>query len=197
MALVPSKDGNRNIRGAWHLADNPELYEPQRENNFELQITGLEGLKRADNTAFDDKELLNAEDVIRFSLASTDVPSFSQGKIDVPYGNTTIHFAGKIEYKDLPITLNDYIGADTKSVMIAWQAQSGNAKEETVGLAKNYKKTAYLTEYTPDYKVVRIWKIIGLWIQDLSFGKYSHEQNGKQQINATLVYDKAYPEQDD
>ena len=33
--------------GAYHLADNPKLYQPVRTNNFRFVVTGLNNLLRA------------------------------------------------------------------------------------------------------------------------------------------------------
>ena len=188
---------DENIRGAYHLANNPELYEPQRKNNFELQVTGLEDLANIYNTEFDTAKIQNAADIIRFSLAKGFVPSFAQSPIEIAYGNNKIKFAGKPEWQNGDIQLNDYIGAHTKEVMLAWQRLSYNPKTQKVGRAKDYKKTAYLVEYAPDGEIVRTWLIKGCWLTDLKFDDYSADESGKQQMTASIAYDYAYPEIDE
>lgn len=183
--------------GAYHLANNPELFEPQRKNNFELQVTGLDNLADIYNTEFDTKTIKNAAEVIRLSLAKGFVPSFAQSPIKIGYGNNDIKFAGKPEWNDGDFALNDYIGAATKEVMLAWQRLSYDPKTQKVGRAKDYKKVAYLVETAPDGEIVRTWKVLGCWIKDLKFDDYSMDESGKQQMTASISYDYAYPEVDE
>lgn len=183
--------------GAYHLANNKELYEPQRKNNFELQVTGLDNLANIYNTEFDNKVITNASEVIRVSLAKGFVPSFAQQPIKIGYGNNDIKFAGKPEWNDGDITLNDYIGAQTKEVLLAWQRLSYNPRTQKVGRAKDYKKTAYVVETAPDGEIVRTWRVEGCWIKDLKFDEYSMDDSGKQQMTASISYDYAYPEVDE
>lgn len=187
---------DESVLGVYHLANNPELYEPQRRNNFELQVTGLDQLQNIYNTEFDSTLIKNAADVIRFSLAKSFVPSFTQDPIEIGYGNNNFKFAGKPKWASEDIVLNDYIGAETKEVMLAWQRLSYDPKTQKVGRAKDYKKTAYLVESAPDGEIVRTWKIVGCWISSLKFDDYSAEDSARQQMNATISYDYAYPEID-
>lgn len=137
--------------GAYHLADNLELYEVQRDNNFEFIATGLEDLTRVDSNA----TISNAQDTLKFSVVSASIPMFSQQVIEIKRGNTTMKAAGVPTFEDGQVVVNDYIGADTKSALMAWQQLSYNAKTERVGRMAAYKKTCFLMEYTPDYKLVR------------------------------------------
>lgn len=184
------------VPGTYHLADNPELYEPQRNNNFELQITGIEDLKKVSKSALDsDAGIVNGSDLLRLSVDGTSVPSFSQEVIPISFGNNKIKFAGVPTFNDSTLKVVDYIGAGAKDVLLAWQSLSYNARTQKVGLAKDYKKTAYLIEYTPDYQVVRTWKIIGCWISSLEFDEFSYGSNEKKMVNAKITYDYAYPEE--
>lgn len=182
------------IPGMYHIADNPALFEPQRTNNFELQIMGLENLIPAEATELDadTRNILNGQEIVRLSVDSASVPSFSQEPIEVHYGNNKLKFAGKPNFKDQSLTVIDYIGADPKAVLLAWQKQSYDVMTQKVGLAKDYKKTTYLVEYTPNYEVVRTWEIRGCWISDLSFDDFQMNQSGRKSINCTISYDYAF-----
>lgn len=186
------------IPGTYHLANNPRLYEPQRTNNFELHVTGLENLIPVSNTELDTNVISNGSEVLRLSVQVTTEPSFNQNVIDLPYGNNTIKFAGKPTFKDLNITLNDYIGADTKNIILAWQRLSYDVRTQKIGRASDYKKTAYLIEYTPDYnEIVRTWRIIGCWLSSVDFGDFSMDGSDKKMITGTVTYDYAYPEREE
>lgn len=175
--------------GTYYLTDNPKYYEIQRSNNFVFYVSGLsKKLSIANNKYAQD----NADDIIKISVNKATVPHFTQSAIQVKRGNNTMKFAGAPEFGSGSIDLNDYIGAGTKDVLLAWQNKSYDVRTEKVGLASDYKKDAYLLEYTPDYQLVRTWKLMGCWISGLSEGEYSHESAEKHTISATIEYDKAW-----
>lgn len=178
--------------GAYVLADNPNLYEIQRTNNFELVVTDIDNIMRAGAAGTESNALItNAQEVLRVSVSSAFIPHFSQEPIAVRRGNSVQKFAGVPTFDSGTITLNDYIGADTKAALMAWQSLSYNVRTEKVGLVTDYKKDAYLIEYTPDYQEVRRWRLHGCWISKLQENEYNHDSNDKHQITATIEYDRA------
>ena len=185
--------------GTYHMADNPAMYEPQRTNNFEFMVTGLgnsilkAGFNENDNNAY----LSNPEAVIRLSVKSTSIPHFTQSTIEIKRGNTTLKYAGVPTFDSGQLVINDYIGTDAKMALMAWQNQSYNVVTEKVGLAKDYKHDCYLLEYTPDFQLVRTWKLYGCWISGLSESTYDVDSNGVNQVTATIQYDKAMPDTSD
>ncbi len=187
--------------GTYHLADNPQLYEPARSNNFEFIVTGIDDLIYAGtdlNTATEQDHITNGQEVLRVSVLSSSVPHFSLGKIEVKRGNNTVKFAGVPTFDDGTLIVNDYIGARTKDILLAWQALAYDVTTEKVHRATNYKKEATLVEYSPDYEeVIRTWTLKGCWISGVSEGEFSNETNDKRQVTATIVYDKAIPQKPD
>ena len=78
---------------------------------------------------------------------------------------------------------------------MAWQALVFDVNSEAIHMSSNYKKTCYLYEYTPDYEtVIRSWRLEGCWVSDLSEDDFSNEEEGKKQVTATIVFDKAIPQ---
>jgi len=183
--------------GTYHLADNPELYEPSRTNNFEFIVTDVDSLLRAgvkENLATQSDYITNAQEVLRVSVVSSSVPHFTLGVIDVKRGNNTMHVAGVPTFDNHQLVLNDYMGARTKSALLAWQALAYDVRTEKVHRASNYKKTCYLYEYSPDYEeVIRKWRLVGCWISGLSEPEFNNETNDKRTVTATIIYDKAIP----
>lgn len=175
--------------GTYYLTDNPKYYEIQRSNNFVFYVSGLSTKLSIVNNKYAQE---NADDIIKISVNKATVPHFTQSAITVKRGNNTMKFAGAPEFGSGSIDLNDYIGAGTKDVLLAWQNKSYDVRTEKVGLASDYKKDAYLLEYTPDYQLVRTWKLMGCWISGLSEGEYSHDSADKHTISATIEYDKAW-----
>lgn len=178
--------------GAYVLADNPNLYEIQRTNNFEFIVTDVDNILRAGAGGTEaNARIDNAQEVLRVSVSSAFVPHFQQETIIVRRGNSVQKFAGVPSFSEGSIQLNDYIGADTKAVLMAWQNLSYNVRTEKVGLVTDYKKDAYLVEYTPDYQEVRRWRLHGCWISNLTETEYNHDNNEKHAVTATIQYDRA------
>ena len=178
--------------GTYHLADNPNLYEIQRSNNFEFIVTDIDGILRAgmqgDETY---ARIMNAQEVLRMSVDSAFVPHFTQNTISVRRGNNELKFAGIPSFQSGSITLNDYIGADTKAVLMAWQHLSYDVYTEKVGLVEDYKKDCYLVEYSPDYQMVRRWILHGCWVSGISESEYNASSNDRHQLTVTIEYDRA------
>ena len=177
--------------GTYYMLDNPNIYEPQRSNNFELLVTGLDGIAQVGTTDDENITVVGGEEVIRMAVSNAFLPSFTQNVLQVKRGNTTVKYAGVPTFGNGRVVLNDYIGADVANVLSSWQNLSYNVRTEKVGLASDYKKLCYLVEYSPDYQQVRKFKLYGCWISNLTYGELSSENNNVMKITATIEYDKA------
>lgn len=192
-STIDTKD---NAIGTYSLAANPKIYEIQRNNTFKFYIEGLtDSLK--DVLPANVQAAANADDVISISISKGFVPHFTQTPIVISRGNNKMKFAGPADFGEGTLNLDDFIGAGTKDILLAWQSRSYNVRTEKVGLASDYKRDAWLIEYTPDFQVVRTWRIEGCWISGLSESEYDHESGDKHQITATIQYDKGYPDYSD
>ena len=180
--------------GTYHLADNPQLFEIQRNNNFEFVVTDIDGILRAGaNGTEKNATIKNAQEMLRLSVTKAFVPHFTQEVVPIKRGNTTLKYAGVPTFGEGSLEFNDFIGADVKSILMAWQNMSCNIQTEKVGSldVTPYKKNCYLIEYTPDYRKVRTWKIYGCWISALSEGEYTSDDGQKHSISCTIQYDRA------
>ena len=59
--------------GTYHLANNTNIYEIQRTNNFEFIVTDIDGILRAGS---DSSTYANAQEVIRMSVVSCPIHVF-------------------------------------------------------------------------------------------------------------------------
>lgn len=172
--------------GVRHLAANPELYMPQGSNHFYFYVDF-----DADNDITQGKE-----ESLRLSVRSSSVPHFTQDVIEVPVGNGKLKFAGKWNFDGGTIEVYDWIGANTKEILMNWQSKSGNIDTDKVGLASDYKKTAYLVETTPDGQKVRAFKMLGCWISGLSEDAHNWDNSDARIVTATITYDYAILDKD-
>lgn len=178
-----------------HIAKNPALYETAKSNAFDLIITGVSQILPAgvyEEIATQDDYLTGVQDVLRIAVDKASVPNFSITPIEVQRANMTIKFAGKPSFDAGSIVLDDFVGARVKDIILALKAQVYDVNRDIVHLASNYKHDWTLVEYNGDYsKVLRTWTLEGAWISDTSEGEFSHEDDGKRQITATVQYDRA------
>ena len=173
--------------GAYHIADNASIYQPQMTNNFEFICTDMSNLISVGTT----NVIENAQEYLRMAVVSTQIPHFSQDPITISRGNSVIKLAGKPTFEAGQLVVMDYIGTDTKDILMSWQNLSYNVETEKVGLMSDYKKDCYLVEYTPDRQKVRQWLLKGCWISALSESPRSFDSSDKSQITATIQYDYA------
>lgn len=185
--------------GTYHLSDTPELYEPSRNNAFEFilnaELNTLIAAGVNPEIATTTDELPNAQERIKLSVAEASVPHFSLDVIEIRRGNSTMKFAGTPTFDEGTVKCNDYVGARTKDILLAWQALAYDVSTDVVKLASNYKYDCELLEYAPDYsKVIRKWTLVNCWVRGLSEGSFSHDSPDKRSIDVTIVYDRAIPE---
>ncbi|MCK9470218.1 MAG: hypothetical protein M0Q88_00500 [Bacilli bacterium] len=184
--------------GTYHLSDNPALYEPSRNNAFEFVVNSrINTLVQAGVTLPDDTTMLTGiQDVIKLSVSEASVPHFDLGVIEIKRGNSTMKFAGTPTFNEYSIKCNDYVGAKTKAILLAWQALAYDVAKDVVNLAVNYKFDCQLVEYTPDYsRIIRTWTLKNCWVRALSEGSFTHDSNDKRTVDVTIIYDRAIPEE--
>ena len=177
--------------GSYHFSANKDIYEIQRGNNFEFVVDS--SLNNILAYGSDSKKFPNAQEYIRLSVSASSVPHFTQDVITVRRGNTAVKYAGPINWGDGALECYDFIGAETKDILMAWQAKSGNPLYQTVAQQSEYKVNATLIEYTPDYsKKVRVWKLEGCWISGITEDQFSQDASGARKISCTIQYDRSY-----
>jgi len=188
-------DNLRTDISTYHLTANPTLYESQKTNAFKFLVTGLDNLV---NVATGEP-IVNAADALKWSIKTFTPPSYSQQPLEIRRGNTVMKSAGTPTFNNSTISLNDFVGAKTYDVLMAWQYLSGNIKTGRNGLMKDYKKEAYLVEYTTDFaQVVRVWHLYGCWVSNLSKNDFDNSSTAQDvNISCTIEYDFAIPESPD
>ena len=181
--------------GTYHLANRPDLFEIQRNNNYEFIVTNIDDLIRpgmlGDET---NAKLKDAQNMLRLSVTQAFIPHFTQAPIEIKRGNNTLKYAGIPQFGEGTIQFNDFIGADVKTILMAWQNMSYSVYTEKVASLQRtpYKKNCYLLEYPPDYFAPhRKWIIGGCWISGISESEFTNDNGDKHQVSCTIQYDWA------
>lgn len=185
-----------NSLSAQHISSNLANYEAARTGFFSLIVDDIDNIVNAafsgdPRDAADSDKIKRAQETLKLNVISAPVPHFSLEPLKYQRGNDTVKFAGVPTFKDGSIKVDDVVGMDTKSILMAWQALAYNVYTRKGGRMKDYKKNATLVEYTQDFEQVRSWTLYGCWISDISEEDFNKESDGKRQITATIQYDRA------
>lgn len=185
-----------NSLSAQHISTNLANYEAARTGFFSLIVDDIDNIVSAAfsgdprDAAASDK-IARAQEVLKLNVISAPVPHFSLKAEEFRRGNDVVKFAGVPTYKEGSIKVDDIVGVDTKSILMAWQALAYNVYTRKGGRMKDYKKNCTLVEYTQDFEQVRSWTLYGCWISDLDEDEFNKESDGKRQITAKIEYDRA------
>lgn len=175
--------------GAYHMIGQ-DAWEPQRTNNFELQIMDIGNLTSIDGGL---SMPGNSSELLTLSTKSVGGFNTSISNIQVQYGNNSINFAGKPTYDSIAISFNDYIGINTERIIMAWSRLVYDPKTQKIGRASSYKKNGYLLEFSPDGDFVKMWQAEGCFPGNVNFSDYDNESNNIRNINVTMYVDKLIP----
>lgn len=181
--------------GTYHLADRPDLFEVQRNNNYEFIVTNIDDLIRPGMIGNEtNAKLKDSQNLLRLSVTSAFIPHFTQQVVEIKRGNNTLKYAGVPTFGEGTIQYNDFIGADVKTILMAWQNMNYSVYTEKVASLQRtpYKKNCYLLEYPPDYYAPhRKWILGGCWISAISESDYNNNDGDKHQVSCTIQYDWA------
>jgi len=179
-------------------------YEPQRTNNFELQITGLNKLWRAGYPHTTENEThgfsaemwkaLNSDKVQKdliLSVKSAFTPKVEIQNLEVQYGNTKTKFAGIPQYSDGTIEWYDFYSKDTELILKAWQSAAFDESTGCVGDAQDYKLQAYLTMFSPSGRMARRWKLYNVWVKNVNGTDFANTGNDVRSLSAAFIFDYA------
>ncbi len=179
-------------KGAYHISNNTVEYNPVRRNNFNLVIPGLKNILRVgaeDGSTETDDIIADGSEEIILALKNCDIPNVELGKVEINRGNSKIKFAGKPTFSDINIEAYDYIGANVKDTLLAWENLAYNSRYDYIAGARKYKFDCTLYEYTPDYEEVRHWDIKGAWVNTVTQDGFAADSEDVMTVKATMVVD--------
>lgn len=183
-----------------HISSNLANYEAARTGFFMFTISQeelgdlLKPNYTGDPSAATEADKYAADtyqEYIKLAVVKCDVPHYEVAVHEYRRGNDVIKFAGVPTFNTGSLIVDDYVGLDTKSLLMAWLRAAYDPHTRKGGRMKNYKKTCTLTEYTQDYEEIRSWKLEGCFITNLSEDSFDRTSDGPRQITASFVYDRA------
>ena len=183
-----------NERGALgFIARQGGQFEPQRVNNALLKLD-LAGLGGSNITNFD-------ADTLVLSLASFPIPKVSNTVITAHYLNTEAKFAGRASVEAMSVVYRDYVDMQTADILEQWRAIVFNARQGTVGYARDYKTSGTLELLGPDIDAnnallsgrYRFFALEGVWPSLVDRGDMDMSGDDQVLITTTLEIDMSIP----
>lgn len=186
-------EGNENW-GTYHITSNPNSFEIARSNYFTLVVENLGALVRSDFSLIEPTEddlIQNGQEVIKLSVSKASVPHFSISPIEIRRGNSVVKYAGVPTFAAGSLEAQDFVGIDTKSVLMAWQAKAYDVINDVGGRAADYKKNCTLIEYDQAHNEIRHWELIGCWISSITEDDFDVSADGDRKITCEFQYDRS------
>jgi hypothetical protein len=166
------------IMSAQHIAAASGFYEPQRGNNWCIEI------------ALDDA---GDQVVIMQCLDSIAGIRESNEAIEIHYGNEVRYVAGKTRYQPIDLVVKDFVDIGAANALLKWRRQVYNPETGSIGLAREYKKNADLVLVAPNQTISRYYKLIGVYPESYNSGNLSMGSNEQVLVTVTLRIDRMVP----
>ena len=161
---------------ARHLANQAGDFAVQHQNNWLIEVAGLDG---------DDKELIG------LSLLSSSLPQEANNIVVLPYGNEERKVAGRATFEDVPLIVRDFVDRDIRGALIRWRRQVYDSRTGLIGLPSTYKKNAELIIQATNNTLFRAVRLIGVWPSAMNPGELNMESDDPVQIEMTLTLDRS------
>lgn len=156
------------------------LGDVRRNNNFIVTISDVTDGLGETNLGVNNLELI---------IQKAFLPSVSLNVLDLRHGNDSKKFAGVASWKGGQITVIDVLSKDELQAVLAWFKNTYDWKTGEIGLASEYKKSGFITEYASDGRYTRKWPIEGMWISALEMGELDASSGEMKQISITIEID--------
>lgn len=153
------------------------LGDVRRTNNFILTIGGV--------TTPDNEEDNNLELIIQQAF----IPSVSLNVLELRHGNDAKKFAGVATWTGGQVTVIDVLSQKELDAVLDWFKLTYDWQTGNIGVANEYKKNGYITEYASNGKFERKWYIEGMWISDLNIGDLDASSGEMKKITMTIQID--------
>lgn len=166
-------------------ADHVATYEPQRRNNFFVDILPPRLLGGSGASIF-------------MHVNEASIPTEESEALPINFGNERRVIAGRTTIAESTLQIYDYVDMQVADFFLKWRrliynpgpAGLGGLPIGGIGYARNYKTEGYIMMVDCQGERARIWDLIGCWPRSVQFGTFSMTDSGVNMINVTLSVDK-------
>lgn len=163
-------------QNADHIAARAGSFEPQRQNNFTIEIYGLPG---------DDGQ------IIQLGLASiSEIPGAENEIVEIPFQNEKVYVAGKASVAAITLSIRDYVDSQTREALLRWRKEVYDSETGKIGLARDYKKAGAIILTAPDGTEERVFDLQGCFLTNDPKGGLDMSASDQIMMEVTLSIDK-------
>ena len=114
--------------------------------------------------------------------------------IEIPHYNNTTKYAGKVEFGDASLVVEQYLGAFTEQIMTTWARCVYDPKTQNIGFKADYAKDMYVIEYDAKGGTPRVWKMENAWPNVLPGADWDYSSTDRRQMTYTIKCDRCIPD---
>lgn len=124
-------------------------------------------------------------------------PNFQLEPVVIDHMNLKRKFAGKGDWQDIELTLNDPVSPEGTAQIYSWLREHHDAESGTNGRPSQYKRQLRLDLLTGEGEVVETWVLYGAFLNNVNWGSTQLDWSSSEPLRFTigLTYDWAKLEQ--
>ena len=114
--------------------------------------------------------------------------------IEIPHYNNTTKYAGKVEFGDASLVVEQYLGSFTEQIMTTWARCVYDPRTQNIGYKNDYAKDMYVIEYDSKGGTPRVWKMENAWPNVLPGADWDYSSTDRRQMTYTIKCDRCVPD---
>jgi hypothetical protein len=153
-------------------------------------LTGLLGdIRKNNNFIVHIEDITQDGNSLDLVIQKAFLPQVSLNVLELRHGNDAIKLAGVATWQGGQITILDTLSRVELDTLLEWFNQTYDTETGTIGLASEYKKVGYITEYASDGRYQRRWTVNGMWISDTNLGELDAESGDQKRVQFSIQID--------
>jgi hypothetical protein len=144
-------------------------------------------------TAFEPKVqnrfIMNIDGIPAYLIKKASSPSFTVTEIKLDHINIYRKLKGKVEWKDMALSLYDPITPSGAQAVMEWARLAHESVTGRDGYSDFYKKDFTMQALGPVGDIISEWKIKGAFIKEADFGDFDWSEDQAINIDMTLGMD--------
>lgn len=153
-------------------------------------LTGLLGeIRRQNNFVVHIEDVTNDGNNLDIIVTQAFLPKVSLQVLELRHGNDAKKLPGTASWQGGELRIHDVLSRAEYDALAAWFNQTYDANGAVIGIASEYKKSGYITEYAADGRYSRKWPLEGMWISDLDLGQLNSSSAELKELSFTIQID--------
>ena len=153
-------------------------------------LTGLLGdVRKTNNFIVHIEDITDDGNSLDLVIQQAFLPQVSLNVLEFRRGNDAKRLAGVASFQGGSITILDTLSREEYDVLADWFAGTYDPETGAIGLASEYKKKGFITEFAADGRYQRRWTVNGMWISEFQPGALDASGSDMKQVAVTIQID--------